>query len=929
MIERKYIYVFGPDGAEGNREMRDLLGGKGANLAEMAHLKLPVPPGFTITTEACRYWLEHGALPPELPKQIHRAMRHLERTMQRHFGHAEYPLLVSVRSGAPVSMPGMMDTILNLGLNHETVEGLVRMTGNLRFAHDCWRRFIAMFADVVLEIDDTYFEDILTQEKRRADVRQDFELTPPEILRVIERSFTLIEEHTERVFPRDPWEQLSLAIEAVFRSWKNPRAIMYREQKRIPEYLGTSVTVQAMVFGNFSNRSGTIVAFTRNPSTGEAQPKGEFLLNAQGEDVVAGVRTPESLEQLAAILPEAHEEFLEVVQRLEKHFGWPQDIEATIEEGHLWLLQTRDAQCEPEAAVKFVVDLAESGALTRTQALLRIDPRELEKIFRERLVQSDDADTIATGIPASTGTAKGYAVFSSEQASAWAHRGIILVREETSAKDLPGMIASRGLLTARGGFTSHAAVVARGMGKPAVVGCSALEFNRNNRTARIGKTIIREGMPITIDGSTGRVFLGLRKTIKPIPPQELFTLLSWADEWCSLEVWANADTPEEAVVAQELGAKGIGLCRTEHMFREENRIPHFQKMILSEYPDERREALAILQKMQKEDFKAMFRTMADKPLTIRLLDPPLHEVLPSLEDLSRRIKQLWKTFRQQEEIVALSAGLHALREEGLAVASRRREIEGKLEEARKVFRRNPQMQQLERMIRRVETLEEANPMLGTRGCRLLINYPEIVEVQTRAIFEAACELVREGLAVQPDIMIPMVSCKEELLFLKEIVSRVASQVMDEQGIRVSWRYGSMIELPAAALSAKELATVAEFFSFGSNDLTQTTLGFSRDDAGPIFALYRERGIHGFDPSESLDPRVEELMTIALQRGRSQNPKLKVGICGEHGGDPRTIEICHKLALDYVSASPYRIPGARIAAAQAAIRGSSHATEEKS
>jgi len=898
-MAKKYVYFFGPGLAEGNKEMKDLLGGKGANLAEMASIGLPVPPGFTISTEVCHLYLSSGEkLPQEVEQEILASLRRLEEVSGQRFGDPDNPLLVSVRSGAKFSMPGMMDTILNLGLNRETVEGLARKTGNRRFALDCYRRLIHMFGDVVLGVPKKEFEEILKAKKEKFGVTYDAELAEAGLEEVIEAYLKLVKERTGKEFPQEVMTQLWLAIGAVFKSWNNPRAIEYRRIYHIPENLGTAVNIQQMVFGNFGPTSATGVGFTRNPATGAKELYGEYLINAQGEDVVAGIRTPSPLAHLAEEMPEVFAQLKEITEKLERHYRDVQDFEFTIQEGRLYMLQTRNGKRTGMAAVKIAVDLVDEGICSEKEALLKVEPEALNQLLHPVFDQQEKAShaLLAEGLAASPGAATGKIVFTAEEAVDWRKRGekVLLVRSETSPDDIHGMSVSEGILTATGGMTSHAAVVGRQMGKPAVVGCGALNINEEKKILTVGKKVFREGDWLSIDGSTGEVFegrietrpseiieviKGQKKPEESIIYQYFSRLLSWADKYRRLGVRANADTPADARVAFAFGAEGIGLARTEHMFFGEERLPFIKEMILAQTEQERRQALDKLLPFQKQDFIEFFRAMQGHPVTIRTIDPPLHEFLPRREDL-------------MVELAELKA---------------------------KKSKNKKRIEELEKLLERVNQLSEFNPMLGHRGCRLGITYPEIIEMQARAIFEAACEVTREGEKVLPEIMIPLVGAVTELSHQKKIIDRVAAEVMAKYGLKIEYTVGTMIEIPRAALTADEIATEAEFFSFGTNDLTQTTYGISRDDSAKFLNYYLVHGLWPDDPFETLDTRgVGELMKIAVEKGRKTKPKLKVGICGVHGGDPRSIFFCHKIGLDYVSCSAYQIPIARLAAAQANI-----------
>ncbi|MCP2604663.1 pyruvate, phosphate dikinase [Candidatus Aminicenantes bacterium AH-873-B07] len=900
MEKRKYVYFFGPGGAEGNKDMKDILGGKGSGLAEMTNAGFPVPPGFTISTEVCNIFYQNNEkIPDELMKEVFINLEKLEKVNNKKFGDKENPLLLSVRSGAKFSMPGMMDTILNLGLNDKTVEGLAAKTGNRRFALDCYRRFIHMFSDVVLGIPKHKFEEVLSKIKKQAGVKYDYELPEEYLEKLIIEYKKLVEEESGKDFPQDVSLQLKMAIEAVFKSWNNPRAIVYRKLNNIPHDLGTAVNIQTMVFGNYGPSSGTGVGFTRNPATGEKEFYGEFLLNAQGEDVVAGVRTPMPLTKLKEVMPQVYDQLKEITEKLERHYRDVQDFEFTIQEGKLYMLQTRSGKRTGLAAVKIAVDMVEEGIITEEEALELVEPQALNQLLHPIFDLKEKANhpPVAKGLAASPGAATGQVVFTAEDAVKWAreNKKIILVRSETSPDDIHGMSVSQGILTAVGGMTSHAAIVGRQMGKPSVVGCNALKINEQQKFFEVNGKRIKEGDWVSIDGTTGEVILA-RISTKPseiiqviegtIPPEkselyQYFTkLLSWADKVRRLKVRANADTPRDARIAYSFGAEGIGLCRTEHMFFAEDRLPFMKKMILSTTEKERRKALQKLLPLQREDFYKLFKEMRGYPVTIRTLDPPLHEFLPPKEDLMVEISTL------------------------------------KLKNPEK---NKKKIEELEKLLHRVEALFEFNPMLGHRGCRLGITYPEITELQARAIFEAACQLVKEGGKVMPEIMIPLVGHVNELAQQKEIVERVGEEVMKEYKVKINYTIGTMIEIPRAAITADQIAEEAQFFSFGTNDLTQTVFGISRDDAGKFLVAYLEKGIWEKDPFETIDQSgVGEMMKIAVEKGRKTRPELKIGICGEHGGEPLSVEFCHKIGLDYVSCSPFRIPIARLSAAQAVL-----------
>ncbi|MPL69259.1 Pyruvate, phosphate dikinase [bioreactor metagenome] len=874
----KYVYLF----QEGSADMRVLLGGKGANLAEMTNIGLPVPPGMTITTEACRQYYKAGQqLPAGLEDEVRRNLITLEQQTGKKFGDITNPLLVSVRSGAVFSMPGMMDTILNLGLNEQTVQGLAKNTGNLRFAYDAYRRFIQMFSDVVLNIEKHDFEFILSRQKDRQGITYDQELTPESLRDIIDAYKELVEQKAGRSFPEDPMEQLFMALEAVFRSWNNDRAIIYRNLNKIDHELGTAVNIQSMVFGNMGNDCGTGVAFTRNPSTGENLLYGEYLTNAQGEDVVAGIRTPQPISKLKDEMPEIFTQFSQIANTLEKHYRNMQDIEFTIEKGKLFMLQTRNGKRTAHAAVKVAHDLVIEGLISKQDAILLVEPGQLDQLLHRQIDSSIKLNVVATGLPASPGAASGTVVFDADTAEMQAKAGkkVLLVRTETTPDDIHGIVTAQGVLTSRGGMTSHAAVVARGMGKPCVCGCDALKIDYTNRQLTIGNLTIKEGEALSIDGSTGRVIIGDVPMKDPVLSPEYLELLTWADELKHLVVRANADTPEDALKAREFGAKGIGLTRTEHMFMEQARLPFVQKMILAETLEERQEALSHLLPIQEGDFYGILKAMEGYPVCIRLLDPPLHEFLPSMEELLIETTRL----RTSSENPALLA-------------------------------------EQEIMLKKVKQLHEFNPMLGHRGCRLGITFPEIYEMQIRAIFNAAARLTKEGYTVLPEVEVPLTLSKEEMVFFKEKIDQIAKEVMTEGKVSFHYTSGTMIELPRAALLADELAESAEFFSFGTNDLTQTCLGFSRDDAeGKFLPDYLRLKILKDNPFAVLDRKgVGKLMKIAVEGGRKTRPDLLIGICGEHGGDPSSVEFCHQIGLDFVSCSPYRVPIARLAAAQAAV-----------
>jgi pyruvate,orthophosphate dikinase len=912
----KYVYFFGNGSAEGRADMKHLLGGKGANLAEMTNLGIPVPPGFTITTEVCdAYYKNNKQYPEGLAEEVEQNLSRLEKLMGAKLGDPDNPLLVSVRSGAAASMPGMMDTVLNLGLNPDAVRGLIKKTGNERFAWDAYRRFIAMFGDVVMSVERHDFEEILEKYKKKARVKSDTELTTDQLKKIVEEFKAVYKKKTRENFPNDPKVQLQKAIDAVFASWNNPRAVKYRQLYEIKGLLGTAVNVQSMVFGNMGDHSATGVCFTRNPSTGENKFYGEFLINAQGEDVVAGIRTPEPIEDLEKKMPEVYEQLVKYKNILEKHFKDVQDIEFTIQENRLFILQTRTGKRTTHAAVKIAVDMVKEGLIDKNTAVSRINPNELDQLLHPTFDPKAKKQVIAVGLPASPGAATGKVVFSAEDAEKLAvekREKVILVRKETSPEDIGGMHVAEGILTTRGGMTSHAAVVARGMGKCCVAGCGSLNVDYKKQIFSVNGKIIKKGDYISLDGSSGEVMLGQVPTVEPSLSGDFATLMEWADEVRKLKVRTNADTPTDAKKAREFGAEGIGLCRTEHMFFGENRIDFVRQMILFA-PDVKnlKDKISILEKelvkatnnrtnvikkelmqarkalkaplglytsalkkllpMQRGDFEQLFKTMDGLPVTIRLLDPPLHEFLPqeesSQKDIARKMKISLK------------------------------EVQDK-----------------------VAALHELNPMLGHRGCRLGITYSEIYDMQVQAIIEAACNMKKKGITIYPESMLPIISTEQEFIILKDSVHKTARDVMRKKGVQIEYMVGTMIELPRAALIADKIAKHAEFFSFGTNDLTQMTFGFSRDDVGSFVPDYIEKGILEKDPFQVLDEEgTGQLVEIGIQRGRSTRPDLKVGICGEHGGNPQTISFCHKVGMNYVSCSPFRVPIARLAAAQAALQ----------
>jgi pyruvate,orthophosphate dikinase len=897
-MAEKHVYFFGKGQADGNREMRDTLGGKGANLAEMSGIGLPVPPGFTVATEVCNMFLAEGNRIPDAVKQeIDQNLAKLERLTGQKFGDEKDPLLLSVRSGAKFSMPGMMDTVLNLGLNDRTVEGLARKSGNRRFALDCYRRLIHMFGDVVLEVSKREFEKILKALREEAGVDSDNELTADQLASLIVEYKALVKTLAGREFPQDVREQLLLAVSAVFSSWNTPRAVTYRKLNRIPDDLGTAVNGQMMVFGNFGDRSATGVGFTRDPANGGKELYGEYLINAQGEDVVAGIRTPSPLKEMQKDLPEAFGELVEITTRLEKHYQDVQDFEFTIQEGHLYMLQTRNGKRTGMAAIKIAVDMVEEGLIGKEKAVRMVEPDALNQLLHPVFNVEEKAkhEGLAKGLAASPGAAAGRVVFSADEAVAWRDKGetVILVRDETSPDDIHGMSASQGILTATGGMTSHAAVVGRQMGKPSIVGCGALTLNEEEKYFLAGGIKISQGDWISIDGTSGEVLKGRIKTnpseiiqvvrgaLEPEKSeiyQNFTKLLSWADGFRRMNVRANADTPEDAQMAFAFGAEGIGLARTEHMFFDRERLPHIKAMILSETEEERREHIGKILPFQRKDFYELFKAMQGNPVTIRTLDPPLHEFLPKKEDLMVSLAVLKATGGDASKI-----------------------------------------SELETLLERVLALSEFNPMLGHRGCRLGVTYPEVIEMQARAIFEAACRLAKDGEKVFPEIMVPLIGGVNELINQKEIIVRVAEETIKEFGVTLNYTVGTMIEIPRAAITAAEVAREAEFFSFGTNDLTQTTFGVSRDDGATFINHYLAHKIWPDDPFQTVDiDGVGELMKWAVTRGRETRPNLKVGICGVHGGDPRSIVFCNAIGLNYVSCSAYQVPIARLAAAQATL-----------
>ncbi|MDP2873030.1 MAG: pyruvate, phosphate dikinase [Bacillota bacterium] len=901
MTGDRFVFKF----TEGDASMRALLGGKGAGLAEMTRIGLPVPPGFTIVSRACIAYHESGReLPPGLEEQVGSALAELEAAMGKQLGDAANPLLVSVRSGAAVSMPGMMDTILNLGLNDQAAEGLAQVTGDRRFALDCYRRLLQMFGEVVLKVSARTFEDLLTAARDRAGARHDHELGPAELGRVVDRFKSAIQRGAGVSFPQEPRQQLILAVRAVFESWQNERARVYRRLNSIPDDLGTAVNVQAMAFGNSGPTSGSGVLFTRHPATGERRILGEYLPNAQGEDVVAGIRTPYPVARLRDELPEVYGELERVSALLERHYREVQDIEFTVEHGRLFVLQTRSANLTAEASVRRAVDFVSEGLIDRSEAVRRVSAETVERLLHRRIDPRSRVEVLSRGLPASPGAATGSVVFDADRAEKMAAKGqrVLLVRPETTPDDIHGMVASEGVLTSRGGMTCHAAIVARHMGKPCVVGCDELRIDLGAAVFAVRGRSFAEGDVISIDGASGEVIEGEVRLIDPDLSPALLTVLDWADEIRRLGVRANADTPGDAARARSFGAQGIGLCRTEHMFMAQDRLPVVQEMIMAETVEERQAALVRLLPMQQGDFRGILEAMDGLPVTIRLLDPPLHEFLPNIEELEARMRRL------RERVRRLARGSDLGRSRGKA--------EEALEE----------LDRTRRMVRRARALQEVNPMLGLRGCRLGIVYPEIYEMQARAIFQAAAELIAAGRNPLPEVMIPLVGHVRELEITRQMVERVAVQVRGATGCDFPVVIGTMIEIPRAALTAGEIAGQAEFFSFGTNDLTQTTFGFSRDDAeGKFLHHYSQAKVLKDNPFAVLDrDGVGRLIEIGVSAGRRAKPHLKVGICGEHGGEPRSIAFCHEVGLDYVSCSPYRVPVARLAAAHAALAAGANA-----
>lgn len=879
MSTKKYVYLF----AEGNAQMRSLLGGKGANLAEMTKIGLPVPYGFTITTEACnQYYVDLEDTMKTVKEQSEVALKTLEEQAGKIFGDAKNPLLVSVRSGAAISMPGMMDTILNLGLNDISVEAVSKNSGDERFAYDCYRRFIQMFGDVVMKVEHYKFEEKIDAVKEKYGVNVDTEVSADGWKEVIAAYKELIKKETGEEFPQDPKKQLFMAIEAVFSSWNNPRAIVYRKINKIPDELGTAVNVQMMAFGNMGDDCATGVAFTRNPSTGVKELYGEYLVNAQGEDVVAGIRTPHPIVDMEKEMPEAFAEFIRISNILEKHYRDMQDIEFTIEKNKLYVLQTRNGKRTAAAAIKAAVEMVSEGLITKEEALLRVEPSQLNQLLHRRIDPAAKIEVIAKGLPASPGAASGKVVFCADKAADLAGKGekVLLVSTETTPDDIHGIVAAQGVLTSRGGMTSHAAVVARGMGKPCVCGCEALSINLEQEMLTVAGQTIKDGDIVTIDGADGSVILGQVSTIEPSLTAEFEQLLNWADEVRTLKVRANADNPQDAGKAREFGAEGIGLCRTEHMFMALDRLPAVQEMILSETEEQRRAALAKILPMQKTDFLGIFKVMKGLPVVVRLLDPPLHEFLPDQEELVLEVAKL-KWEKADQAVIA----------------------------------------EKEELLKKVRELHEFNPMLGHRGCRLGMTYPEIYEMQVQAIMEAAVELAKEGITVSPEIEVPLVCHPNELQTLREKIVAVADDIVAKSGTKIEYTVGTMLEVPRACLVTDKIAEFADFCAFGTNDLTQTTFGFSRDDAeGKFLGFYTDQKVLKENPFQVLDrDGVGKLMDLAIKAARSVKPQFKVGICGEHGGDPESINICQELGLNYVSCSPYRVPIARLAAAQSAIK----------
>ncbi|MDJ0782423.1 MAG: pyruvate, phosphate dikinase [Desulfosarcinaceae bacterium] len=907
MTDKKWVYLFSEvEAAEayvggGWEGVRGLFGGKGANLADMDRIGIPVPPGFTVTTEACNAYLNAGGVFPDgMWDQLLEALKAVEAVTDKTLGDPESPLLVSCRSGAKFSMPGMMDTVLNIGLNDETAEGMIALTNDARFVYDAYRRLVQMFGSVVMGIADEFFEEVIETARHQAGVSSDSELSADHWRAITAQFKTIFRSHTQVDFPNDPIEQLKMATEAVFKSWNGKRAVDYRNAAAIPHDLGTAVNIVTMVFGNMGDDSATGVAMTRHGSTGAPKIEGDYLINAQGEDVVAGIRLTQDIEKMAKEMPAAYTELQQIASRLEKHYREMQDMEFTIEKGKLWMLQTRDGKRTAQAAVRIAVDMVEEGLITKEEAVARVTPEQVDFFlhpqFDRRAVKAaqEEGQMVATGLNVSPGAACGVVAFDADLAETWAkeeNKAVIMVRPETKPDDVHGMLAAQGILTNRGGRTSHAALVARQFGKPAVVGAAALQIDINKRRMTVGDTVINEGDWISLDGNAGEVYLGKLKTMVPdIRDPWLIKLLSWADEIRTLGVWANADYPVDAKRAREYGAQGIGLCRSEHMFFEADRLPHFQRMIMARLPIDRRESLDALLPFQREDFAGLFRVMDGLPVIIRLIDPPLHEFLPDVVELMGELSDLKLRIK------------HA----------------GTMDEIDRLLEK---IKIKERIRSRAANLREQNPMLGLRGVRLGIHIPELTSMQVRAIFEAACQVTREGITVLPKVMIPLTSHANELKVQREVLEEEAKQVMAEQKIEIDYKFGTMIELPRAALTADEIGAHAQFFSFGTNDLTQTTYGISRDDAESGFLIeYMETGILPDNPFATLDKAgVGQLMEIAITKGRTAREGLECGICGEHGGDPQSVALCHELGLDYVSCSPFRVPIARLAAAQAVLR----------
>ena len=910
-VSDKKVYFFAANESEGSADMKTLLGGKGANLAEMCNLGIPVPPGFTITTAVCNAFYDNDRRYPEgLREEVDSALARVEKVIDKKFGDPANPLLLSVRSGAPASMPGMMDTVLNLGINDEIAEGLAKQTNNSRFAWDSYRRFIQMYGDVVMGLkpennDVDVFEEIIEHKKKEIGKELDTDLSVEDLKDIVGKFKTAIYRNLGRNFPEDPMEQLWGAISAVFNSWQNTRAITYRRLNNIPAEWGTAVNVQSMVYGNMGNDSGTGVAFTRDPSTGVNQFYGEYLVNAQGEDIVAGTRTPQPINKvsrkekesvlLETLMPDIYRELLDIRNNLEQHYREMQDVEFTIERGRLWMLQTRTGKRTSTASLRIAVEMVEEGLITKEEAIMRINPEQIDHLLHPTFDPKAEVNPIAKGLPASPGAAVGKVVFSAKDAEEWTARGekVILVRMETSPEDIGGMNAANGILTSRGGMTSHAAVVARGMGKCCITGCRDIVVMYNSRQFKAGAKIVKEGDYISINGTSGEVMEGQIATIEPELTGNFEKLMKWTDTFKSMKVRTNSDTPHDSRIARKFGAEGIGLCRTEHMFFEGNRIEAIREMILAEDELGRRTALAKILPMQIEDFSAIFEVMEGFPVTIRTFDPPLHEFLPDRESLFFDIMDLKMKLKEASGLNEINQILKQIREH-------------------------------EALLAKVDLLNESNPMLGLRGCRLGIIYPELTEMQATAIFEAACEVKKKGMKVKPEIMIPLVSTKQELELQKEIVVKVAREIMNRYQIEVEYEVGTMIELPRAALIADKIAETAQFFSFGTNDLTQTTLGLSRDDSGVFLPKYVESNIYKQDPFQHLDVNgVGQLVKLGAEKGRSVKPNLKLGICGEHGGDPYSIEFLHHVGVNYVSCSPYRVPVARLAAAQSALKHASN------